>query len=67
MYFKQISDIKRGIETALEMQDYKQAVKTIVGKYSYGPLCKHWLVERVDAFSSIATSFLFAGNEYGEN
>lgn len=24
------------------------------GKYSYGPLCNHWLVERVGAFSSFA-------------
>lgn len=27
--------------------------KTKVGKYSYGPLCDHWLVESVGAFCSI--------------
>ena len=27
---------------------------TRVGKYSYGPLCKHWLVESVGAFCSFA-------------
>lgn len=28
---------------------------TICGKYSFGPLCNHFLVERVGAFCSFAT------------
>lgn len=28
---------------------------TVCGKYSYGPLCNHWLVESVGAFCSFAT------------
>ena len=28
---------------------------TLCGKYSYGPLCNHWLVESVGAFCSFAT------------
>ena len=27
---------------------------TVCGKYSYGPLCNHWLVEKVGAFCSFA-------------
>lgn len=35
----------------------KKEVKQITecGKYSYGPLCNHWLVERVGAFCSFAS------------
>ncbi len=52
---------------------------TKVGKYSYGHLCDHWLVEEVGAFTSIASSdvvpnhaidyistsgFIYVGSEY---
>ncbi len=32
----------------------EKKIYTKVGKYSYGPLCYHWLVESVGAFCSIA-------------
>jgi acetyltransferase-like isoleucine patch superfamily enzyme len=32
----------------------KLSPRTSVGKYSYGPLCDHWLVESVGAFCSFA-------------
>ena len=45
-------------ESKLVEMDYIQKRKspsTKKGKYSYGPLCNHWLVERVGAFCSFAT------------
>lgn len=36
--------------------------RTECGKYSYGPLCNHWLVKKVGAFSSFA-----AGTDVVEN
>lgn len=33
----------------------RPAADTKCGKYSYGPLCSHWLVESVGAFCSFAT------------
>lgn len=36
------------------LAEAREATETITGKYSYGPLCDHWLVERVGAFSSFA-------------
>ncbi len=32
----------------------KPFAKTMAGKYSYGPLCDHWLVEKIGAFCSTA-------------
>lgn len=40
--------------------DYSSMTK--IGKYSYGPLCNHWLVESVGAFDSFA-----AGSDVVEN
>lgn len=38
------------------MSQNQQKNKTKVGKYSYGPLCDHWLVESIGAFCSIEES-----------
>lgn len=48
----------------LELSSMKstQIKKTKTGKYSYGPLCDHWLVESVGAFCSFA-----AGTDVVEN
>lgn len=46
------SPIKQAVENS-----HKQNLvvhETICGKYSYGPLCEHWLVESVGAFCSFA-------------
>jgi hypothetical protein len=37
------------------LEPIKDEKLTKCGKYSYGPLCNHWLVESVGAFSSFAT------------
>lgn len=48
-YFQEenIIDIFENVQT-------KDKVYTKCGKYSYGPLCNHWLVESVGAFCSFA-------------
>lgn len=38
----------------LEEKKEKEQIITRCGKYSYGPLCNHWLVESIGAFSSTA-------------
>lgn len=36
-------------------QENEEKIWTKCGKYSFGPLCNHWLVESVGAFCSFAT------------
>ncbi len=38
----------------IKIEDKRKPIRTKVGKYSYGPLCDHWLVESVGAFSCFA-------------
>lgn len=38
----------------IKIEDKRKHIRTKVGKYSYGPLCDHWLVESVGAYCSIA-------------
>ena len=42
------------IDIFSEIENDKKPAYTKCGKYSSGPLCNHWMVERVGAFSSFA-------------
>lgn len=48
-----LASIEDAIQDKIKKLSEKK-VYTKVGKYSYGPLCYHWLVESVGAFCSIA-------------
>lgn len=51
-YFSESSIVD--IFADLENKQAEEKEHTICGKYSYGPLCNHWLVESVGAFCSFA-------------
>lgn len=50
---KEVFSVK-DIVTIFEHNNELQKPLTKYGKYSYGPLCNHWLVEEVGAFCSFA-------------
>lgn len=49
-----VFDSENIVDIFPERKDHKEKFATICGKYSYGPLCNHNLVERVGAFCSFA-------------
>lgn len=53
--FDHIIEIFKKTEAEFKVEETKQEILgTKYGKYSYGPLCDHWLVESVGAFCSFA-------------
>ncbi|MCR5356773.1 MAG: hypothetical protein K6E63_05140 [Lachnospiraceae bacterium] len=51
----EIKELKREIRV-LQGESFRRSINTVTkcGKFSYGPLCKHFLVEEIGSFTSVA-------------